>query len=212
MGMAGSGPGAHPPAAAALSPSTGALTPWRLRRLWTLQLDAVGAMNNAIQNCIADRRVSNEFMPAAHRNLAGHQQRSLLVAVLDDLEQVAPLLGVERLRPPIVEDQQIGRARSSPASARHSRPSPRASGECGEQPRCALVQDREIFPAGLVRPARRPAMTCRSPHGPPITQVLVLRRIQSQPASLQEQGTVQTARCTEVDVLHRRGLTQLGRD
>jgi hypothetical protein len=39
----------------------------------------VGAMNNSIQNCIADRRVSNEFMPAAHRNLAGHQQRSLLV-------------------------------------------------------------------------------------------------------------------------------------
>jgi hypothetical protein len=44
--------------------------------------------------------------------------------VVDDLEQIAPLPGVERLRPPIVDDQQA--VRSSAVSRRGMRPSPRA--------------------------------------------------------------------------------------
>ena len=93
MGMAGSGPRCSSSGrrgAVALGWRTDAVA---LAQAGTLQLDAVGAMNDAIQNRIADRRVSDEFMPAAHGDLAGHQQRSLLVAVLDDLQQVAPLLG-----------------------------------------------------------------------------------------------------------------------
>jgi hypothetical protein len=46
-----------------------------------LQLDAVGAMHDAIQNGIADRWVGDEFVPAGHGDLAGDQQRALLVAV-----------------------------------------------------------------------------------------------------------------------------------
>ena len=57
-------------------------------------------------------------------NLAGDQQRALLVAVIDDLQQVAPLLGGQRLRP---QSSMISRrVRSSVASIRGSRPSPRA--------------------------------------------------------------------------------------
>jgi hypothetical protein len=45
-------------------------------------------------------------MPAVDRHLAGNQQRTAIVAIVDDLEQVATLLGVERLRSPVVDDQQ----------------------------------------------------------------------------------------------------------
>ena len=40
----------------------------------SLELDAMGAMHDAIQNGIADRRVGDKFVPAGHGDLAGHQQ------------------------------------------------------------------------------------------------------------------------------------------
>src|SRR5271167_3103421 len=72
------------------------------------QLDAVGAVHDAVHNGVADRRVGDEFVPALYGNLAGHQQRTFLVTVLDDLQHVAPLLGGQRLRTPVVDDQQPG--------------------------------------------------------------------------------------------------------
>jgi len=69
----------------------------------TFQLDAVSAVDDAIQDRVADGRVPHEFMPARHGNLAGHQQRSLLVAVVDDLQQVAALLGGQWLGSPVVD-------------------------------------------------------------------------------------------------------------
>jgi hypothetical protein len=51
----------------------------------SLQLDAVGAMDDAIQDRVTNGWIAHEFMPAPHGNLAGHQQRPLPVAVLDDL-------------------------------------------------------------------------------------------------------------------------------
>jgi hypothetical protein len=71
-----------------------------------LQLDPVRAVNNAVENRIADRGIAHQFVPVSHGNLAGHQQRALLVTIVDDLEQIAPLLGSQRLRYPIVDDQQ----------------------------------------------------------------------------------------------------------
>ena len=70
------------------------------------------------------------------------------MAIVDDLEQIAPLLGVQRLRPPIVDDQQPG------AFQRRQQPRQPAlaarGGEFGEQPRGSPVEHREPFAAGLV--------------------------------------------------------------
>ena len=44
-----------------------------LAQAGSLQLDAVGAMDDAIQDRVTDGRVAHEFMPARHGNLAGHQ-------------------------------------------------------------------------------------------------------------------------------------------
>ena len=47
-------------------------------------------------------------MPSLHRELAGDQRRARAIAILDDFHQVAPLVGGEPVRAPVVEDQQIG--------------------------------------------------------------------------------------------------------
>ena len=73
----------------------------------SLQLDAMSAMHDAVQNGVADRWVAHEFVPAGYGNLTGHQKRALLVAVIDDLQQIAPLLGGERLGTPVIDDQQL---------------------------------------------------------------------------------------------------------
>ena len=87
-------------------------------------------------------------MPASHGDLAGDQQRALVVAVVDDLQQVAPLLGGERLWPPIVDDQQ---ARALDGSQQSRQPSfASGGGEVGEQPRCPLVEHGVAVPAGFV--------------------------------------------------------------
>src|SRR6185369_10804487 len=66
----------------------------------------------------------------------------------DDLEQIAALLGIERLWPPIVDDQQpdaFERGQEARQSALAAR-----LGQVAEQPAGALVEHREAVAAGLV--------------------------------------------------------------
>jgi hypothetical protein len=63
-------------------------------------------------------------MPAIDRQLAGNQQRAAIVAVVDDLEQIATLLGVERFRSPVVDDQETDVFERGQQAGK--RPSPRA--------------------------------------------------------------------------------------
>jgi hypothetical protein len=65
----------------------------------------MGAMDDAVENGIGQPRIANHFMPATDRDLAGDQEGPSVVAIVDDLEQIAALLGIERLWPPIVNDQ-----------------------------------------------------------------------------------------------------------
>src|SRR4051794_38179346 len=115
---------------------------------WTFEIDAMGTMDDAVENGVGQGGIANHLVPAIDRDLAGDQQRSPVVAIVDDLEQIAALLGVERFRPPIVNDQQAGAFKRSqepgqPAFAARL-------GEIGEQARGALIEHREALAAGLV--------------------------------------------------------------
>ena len=70
------------------------------------QLDPVRAVNDAVEDRVTERGIGDHLVPFADGNLAGDQQRPAVVSVVDDLEQIAALLGIERLRPPIVDDQE----------------------------------------------------------------------------------------------------------
>ena len=67
-----------------------------LAQAGSLQFEAVRAVDDAIQDGIADRRIPDDIVPTCHGDLAGDQQRALFVAVVDDFQQVASLLGAQR--------------------------------------------------------------------------------------------------------------------
>ena len=60
----------------------------------------MGRVKHAVQDGVAEGGISNDVVPRGHGDLAGDQQRASIVAVIDDLQQIAALLGVERLGPP----------------------------------------------------------------------------------------------------------------
>ena len=69
------------------------------------EFDPVGIVNEAVEDGVGERRIADDVMPAIDRHLAGEKDRAGVVAVLDDFEQIAGVVGRERLRAPIVEDE-----------------------------------------------------------------------------------------------------------
>lgn len=65
-------------------------------------------MDDAIEDGVGDRRHPDHLVPAVDRDLACDNERTGIVTVFDDFEEIARLVGVKRLRPPIIEDQEFG--------------------------------------------------------------------------------------------------------
>ena len=63
-------------------------------------------MDNAIKNGISQRRVADHFMPPADGNLAGNHQGTAPVSILDDLEEIAPVIRSQRLGTEVIDNQQ----------------------------------------------------------------------------------------------------------
>lgn len=108
----------------------------------------MGAVNDAVEDRVAQRGIGDHLVPFTDGDLAGDQQRAAVVSVVDDLEQIAALLGIERLWPPIVDDQQpdpFERGQEPRQAALAAR-----LGEVAEQAAGALVEHREALAAGLV--------------------------------------------------------------
>ena len=71
------------------------------------ELQAMGIVNDAVEDRVGQGGISDQGMPAVHRDLAGDQGGAAAVAVFDDFEHVAALLGAERFEAPIIEDEKI---------------------------------------------------------------------------------------------------------
>lgn len=71
-----------------------------------LEFDPMGTVDDAIDDSVPYRQIADHVVPAVQGHLAGNKQRALVIAVIDDLQQVPALLGVQRFRPPIVDDEQ----------------------------------------------------------------------------------------------------------
>src|SRR3954453_22673158 len=87
-----------------------------LDRLWwqlsaqavAAQMDAMCVVDEAVEDGIGQGWVAgDQVVPAVDGELAGDQRGAAAVAVLDQFQQVAPLLWPERLEPPVVEDEQL---------------------------------------------------------------------------------------------------------
>ena len=57
-----------------------------------LEFDAVSVVNDAVQDGVTEGRIGDDVVPLRHGHLACDQERSFVVAIVDDLEKVAGLL------------------------------------------------------------------------------------------------------------------------
>ena len=55
------------------------------------QIDAIGIVDDAVENRVGERWDSNHIVPAVDRNLAGDDEGAFVVTVLDDFEEIAGL-------------------------------------------------------------------------------------------------------------------------
>ena len=52
------------------------------------EVDAMRAMDDAVEDGVAESRIADHLVPSIDRDLAGDQQGSPVVAIIDDLEQI----------------------------------------------------------------------------------------------------------------------------
>src|SRR5215472_4993754 len=164
------------------------------------QFDAIGVVDDPIEDGVGQGGIADKFVPAIDRKLTGDDQRAGVVAILDDLQQVALLLGQQRFGSPIVEDKKIDAAEL----AYQLGVATVTACQCqqGEQPRDTLVEHREVLPARLVAEgASQPRLADAAGAGHETVPML------ADPVAtgeFQEQRAVETAGCPVVDILHRR--------
>ena len=71
------------------------------------EIDAVGIVDEAVENGVGESWVADDLIPTIDGRLARDDDQTRIVTVLDDLEQIAALIGIEGLWPPIVKDNTM---------------------------------------------------------------------------------------------------------
>ncbi len=71
------------------------------------ELKAVGIVNEAVEDGVAQCGVADDGVPLIDRNLTGDDGGRATVAVIEDLQKVASLGRVEHRQAPIVEHEEL---------------------------------------------------------------------------------------------------------
>ena len=78
----------------------------------TVQFEAMGVVDQAVEDRISDGRIADLRMPTGHRQLAGQQHGAGLIARIADLEEVAALGFGHGSHRPVVDNEQVDAAES----------------------------------------------------------------------------------------------------
>ena len=149
---------------------------------------------------------ADQVVPAVHGNLTGDDDGALVVAILDDFEEIARLVGIERLRAPIVENEQLyaGERAQEPGVAGGAVD----DGEIGEETGNADVEDGDVLPTSLVpESAGEPTLAQAAGAG---DQQIAMFGDPVAGGELKEQRPVEPARILIVDVLDAGAVAQFG--
>ncbi|MCS3730865.1 hypothetical protein FHR88_005945 [Bradyrhizobium betae] len=105
-------------------------------------------MNETIQDGVAQGGVADNVVPMFDGDLAGDDGRGATVAIIEDLQQVAPFGRIENRQTPIIENEEL----NAPEGFEHAAIAAVApsQGEGLEQARDAMILDRTIVAARLV--------------------------------------------------------------
>jgi hypothetical protein len=76
-----------------------------LRR--ALQLESMGVVHDAIEECVGDGRICDVVVPGLYGQLTGNHRRARAMTVFEDLEHVATLVVPKRRDAPVIEHQDV---------------------------------------------------------------------------------------------------------
>ncbi len=108
----------------------------------------MSVVNEAVQDGVAQGGVADDVVPMFDGDLAGDDGRGATVAIIEDLQKVAPFGRTENRKTPVVEDQELNPADGFEQAAIAAVAA--SQGERLEQARNAVILDRTIVAAGFV--------------------------------------------------------------
>ena len=166
----------------------------------------MGVVDEAIEDGVGIGRVADHLVPFVDRDLAGQDGRAAAIAFFEDFVEIAAGAGIERIEPPIVEDEELGAAQA----AHDAGIAPIAAGqrEIGEQFWDALIEHRAVVAAGLV--AESTSKPTLADAGRAAKDQIVVRIDPIAGGELVEQGTVETPWRAVIDVLDDGVVAQPG--
>src|SRR5580693_9190810 len=172
------------------------------------QLDAVGIVDDPVEDGVGIGRIADRVVPALDWDLRGQDRGGTLVAIVDDLHQVATLLGGKPGHGPIVDYEQFypGELGEQPGGLAVDA----GEGELVEMPGKSLIAHREPATRGLVADGASEETLAATGRAQDQNIVVLV-----QPAATGEavdQAAVETARSAVVDGLaidqHRQALVE----
>lgn len=105
-------------------------------------------MHETVENGVGVGRITDELMPVLDGHLAGHEGGPAAIAILQDLQQILPAVGIERLEPSVIKNEQLRLRQAT------QQPSVSAVGSCkcevGKKLGDTLIEHRAVIPARLV--------------------------------------------------------------
>ena len=117
-------------------------------------------MNKAIQDGVAEGGVADNVVPMFDGDLASDDGRGATVAIIKDLQQVAPFGLVENRKAPVIEDQQLNAAEGFEQTAIAAVAA--CEGKRLEQARDAMILNRTVVAAGFVAQGAGNPSSCRA--------------------------------------------------
>src|SRR5208337_611491 len=171
-------------------------------------LDAVGIVNQAVEDAVSDGGIADLLVPARDRQLGSENGGTSLVAILTDLPDFATLVFIQRCHGPVVNHQNIDAAQSYQEVTQASISS--CQGQLTQQGGSPQIESRVAVTTGFLCQGRRDealAHAGRTQH----ENVLVV----ADPGRVSCQSThyrlVQAPRRTIVDILYAGRSSQFGR-
>src|ERR1700691_4110192 len=108
----------------------------------------MGVVDEAVKDGVGIGRGAGDLVPFVDGDLAGEDGGSAAVAFFEDFVDVAAGAGVERIEPPIVEDEELGA--SEAAHDAGMAPVAASERQFGEELGYSLIENRAVVAAGLV--------------------------------------------------------------
>jgi hypothetical protein len=74
------------------------------------EFDAMSVVDETVQDGVGVSRIADDFVPTVDRKLGCDHCGAASIALFEDFQEIMPCGGVERLKPPIIEDEKVGSA------------------------------------------------------------------------------------------------------